>query len=266
MKITTIAATAVFFGSLFALSSPVQAQKWADLTMTVMLDGDAPKAKMLNMANDPKCGDNKLPSDDLIIDPATKAIANMVFLVDFKKSKLKPDQIHPDLKAVPTDKPVLDNVQCKFVPHILAVRAGQTINVKNSDPTGHNAKFNFFSNDEVNPLIPSGGSKDVITKTEEKAPTKVDCNIHPWMNAYVLVTEHPYVGISDAAGVIKISKLPAGVPLEFKLWHESQNKLEAVNLAGKSETWTRGYVTLTLKEGSNDLGKLLIKPDKFKEK
>ena len=74
------------------------------------------------------------------------------------------------------------------------------------------------------------------------------------------------VVISDEAGKIKIEKLPAGVALDFKIWHETQDKsIEEISLGGKKETWKKGLVQLTLKEGVNDLGVLLIKPDRFKK-
>jgi hypothetical protein len=101
---------------------------------------------------------------------------------------------------------------------------------------------------------------------EEKAPTKVECNIHPWMSAYVMVFNHPYVGISDGDGKIKIEKLPAGVPLDFKIWHENQDKsIEEVTINGKKEKWVKGSAKMTLKEGVNDLGKVVINIDRFKK-
>ena len=258
-------ATASVSNVLFAGNA--SAQKWADLTMTVVLDGDVPERKELNMSADKLCGTEKSYADDLIVDPKTKAISNIVFLIDTKKTKLEKSQLHPDLQALPEGKPVLDNVKCKFEPHVMAIRAGQTINVKNSDPAGHNAKFGFFANKEVNPMIAAGKSVDVVTTEEEKAATKVECSIHPWMNAYVFILNHPYIGISNAEGKLKIEKLPAGVELDFKIWHESQNKsIEEVTLDGKKATWTKGAVKMTLKEGSNDLGTLLLKPERFKTK
>ena len=249
-----------------AMTGTVQAQKWADLTMTVLLDGAIPTPKELNKKADPKCNQDPDTSDEFIIDPKTKGIANIVFAIDTKKTKLEKDQIHPDLRDVPAALPVLDNNKCKFVPHILAVRAGQKINVTNSDTTAHNAKFSFFENVEVNPMIQAGGNKEIETTKEEKSATKVDCNIHPWMSAYVIVTNHPYVGISDATGKLTIKNLPAGIPLDFKIWHEIQDKsIEEVNVAGKAETWKKGSVSLTLKEGANDLGTLKIKPDRFRK-
>jgi plastocyanin len=262
-----IHASAFVLTAFAGLTSSLQAQKWADLSMTVLLDGAPPARKTVDMTRDPKCGIASGPADSLIVDPKTKAIQNVVFMIDVRKTELEPGQIHPDLRDVPKTKPVLDNVKCMFVPHVLSMRAGQTLTVKNSDEAGHNAKFNFLTNDESNQMIQAGGSNDLLVKQKEKVPTSVECNIHPWMNAYVIVNDHPYVGISDAQGKIKIEKLPAGMPITFRLWHESQNKsIEEVNLAGKSESWAKGAVTLTLKEGANDLGTLLLKPERFKEK
>jgi len=259
------AASMVAFG--FGFANNAHAQKWADLTMTVVLDGAVPTPKVVTVNADAICMQNKILSEDLVVDPTTKGIANLVFMIDSKKTKLETKQLHPDLQKVPEDKPIVDNIKCAFVPHVLAIRAGQTILVKNSDQTGHNAKFNFFKNDEINSTIPVGGEKEVFTKVEEPVATEVQCNIHPYMKCYIFVANHPYVGISDSTGKIKIEKLPAGIELDFKLWHESQDKsIEEVTFMGKKEKWTKGSVKLTLKEGANDFGTLSIKPDRFKTK
>jgi plastocyanin len=260
MKWTTLIAAAAIVS--FAASS--QAQEWADVTIKFVLDGDVPKLAEINANADAFCAKQQIPNERLIVDAKTKGIANMVFMIDAKQTKLAADQIHPSMKNVPETKPVLDNVKCQFVPHILPIRAGQTIEVKNSDSTGHNAKFVFFNNDEWNQVIPTGGSKTLQIKKAESGPSKVECNIHPWMTAYHVVTDHPYVGVSDANGVVKIEKLPAGTELTFKLWHEAQNKFDEVAVNGKAESWKKGNVKLTLKPGNNDLGTVTLKPDKFK--
>lgn len=262
-----------FRGSLalavpFLMASSACAQ-WADLEFNVVLDGKAPKRELLDVNSKDKCdADPKgILLEDLVVNPENNGIANVVFTIETRRTKLKKDQIHPDLQAVPTEKVVLDNLKCQFVPHILVARVGQPITVKNSDTVPHNAKFSFFSNTEVNPVIPAGGSVDVHTTEPERAATRVDCNIHPWMTAYVMVYDHPYTGISDENGKIVIKNLPAGIPLEFKIWHENQDKsIEEVTVGGKKESWKRGTVELTLKEGKNDLGDVAINVNRFKSK
>ncbi|MFM7928939.1 MAG: hypothetical protein ACKO9Q_14610, partial [Pirellula sp.] len=196
-----------------ASGSFVQAQEWADVTIKFVLDGASPAGAAINAQADAFCAKQQIPTERLVVDGSSKGIANMVFMIDGKQTKLAGDQIHPSLKEVPATKPVLDNVNCRFIPHILPVRVGQTVEVKNSDSTSHNAKFVFFNNDEWNQVIPTGGSKTLQIKKAESGPSKVECNIHPWMVAYHIVTDHPYVGISNEKGEIKIEKLPAGVEL-----------------------------------------------------
>ena len=261
----------LFKGSL-ALAAPLllagsASAQWADLELTVVYGGKAPAPKYLDVNSKDKCNaDPKgLIVDKLLVNPENNGIANIVFTIETRQTKLKENQIHPDLRAAPSEAVVLDNVKCQFVPHVLTARVGQPIEVRNSDTVPHNAKFSFFNNTEVNPLIPAGGAVNVVTTEPERAPTRVDCNVHPWMNSYVIVYDHPYTAVSDADGKIVIKNLPAGIPIAFKIWHEEQDKsIEEVTLDGKKQSWKRGATELTLKEGSNNLGTLSIAANRFK--
>jgi plastocyanin len=251
-------------GSVALTSQNSFAQKWADLKMTIVLTGEAPKMESQKVT-DPGCGQPTVLAETLVVNPTNKGIANVLFTLDARKKKLKASDIHPDLSKLPATKPVLDNVKCVFVPHVLTMRAGQTLEVKNSDTVSHNAKMAFFENKEVNPVIPANSSVEIKTEVEERAPTPVECNVHPWMKAYVFVSSHPYAGVSDENGVLTISKLPAGMPLDFRIWHESQDKsIQEVVVGGKKENWAKGVTTLELKEGMNDLGKIEIDVSRFR--
>jgi len=261
-------------GILFVTSTTEQstfAADWADLQLTFVYDAaELPKLEPVEMAKDPACEalwkDAKPMAEDLLVDATTKGIKNIVFYPDPKKSGLVSGDAHPDLLKAPEGSVVLDNVKCVFEPHIFSIRPSQTLMVKNSDTMGHNALFNVFSNAGVNPLIPAGGSKDVVFTKSERAPIPVQCNIHPWMISYMLMFELPYVGISDASGVLKMEKLPAGKPITFKIWHEKMDKsIDSVTLDGKEVEWKKGLVEFTLKPGANNLGVVKIKPTEFKK-
>lgn len=263
MRKLTLALFAVGTVALSAQSS--FAQKWADVKMTIVLGGEPRKAESMKVT-DPGCGVDSAPVESLVVNPSNKGIANVIFTLDTRKKKLKASDIHPDLASVPSAKPVLDNNKCVFVPHVLVMRAGQTLEVKNSDTVSHNAKMAFFENKEVNPVIPANSSVEIKTDVEERAPTPVECNVHPWMKAFVFVTSHPYTGVSDENGVITITKLPAGMPLDFRIWHESQDKsIQEVVVNGKKAEWAKGVTTLELKEGMNDLGKIEIDVNRFRK-
>ena len=263
---------ALTFIATLIFASTLPAQEWADLQVTFVYDAaKAPERTPVDMSKDGVCvqahPDAKPLSEELLVDPATMGIKNVAFYPDIRKSGITLDDAHPSLKVAGAEPVALDNNKCTFVPHIIAVRPGQSIKVLNSDQTGHNANFVFFNNQGVNPLIPPGGSKDIPTSVAEPAPVSVECSIHPWMKAYIVMLELPYTGISNEKGVLKIEKLPVGKPIKFKVWHENMDKsIDEVNFAGKDAQWPKGNIDLTLKPGMNDLGVVKIKPSEFKTK
>lgn len=256
--------------AIFASSSFSFAEEWADLKITFLYDSPTvPERKPVDMSRDPLCmaaHPEGIPlSETLLVDPATHGIKNIGMYPDRRKSGLEQSDVHPSLAAPRGEPVVLDNLKCVFVPHVLVTRKGETINVKNSDPTAHNANFQFFNNQAVNPLIPPNASKEIALTESETAPIPVDCNVHPWMKAYLIISDFPYAGVSNEKGELTIEKLPAGKPITFKVWHESQEgSIANVNFGGADVEWSRGNVEFTLKPGMNDLGVVKIKPDRFK--
>ena len=239
------------------VSAPVIQEK-ATLKFNVVLDGPVPKREKLKV-NGAVCGNLNIQSEKMVVGKGG-AIENFLVYFDVRKNK----GVKLPKFPVPQKQAVLDNKGCVFVPHILPVRAGQNFVVTNSDAEGHNAKFAFFENKEQNPLVPPKGKTAIPVPNAEIAPTPVSCNIHTWMEAYVVVFDHPYLSISDENGEIEIQDLPVG-KLTFKLWHENQARsIDEGVLNGEKGKWRRGNIEIDLKPGMNDLGILKIPADKFK--
>src|SRR5688572_8961539 len=99
----------------------------------------------------------------------------------------KPDQLHPDLKEVKAKTAEMDQPCCRFIPHVLAVRVGQTLVIKNSANFAHNANYDTDNNGADNPLIPAGKQVEIPITKPERREIKVLCNIHPWMSASIRV-------------------------------------------------------------------------------
>ncbi len=229
----------------------------ATLKAKFVLKGDAPKPEKIDGSRDPFCADQDIFSEKMVIGGGGE-IQNLALYLDTRRTKV-------DLPEIPVEDKsfTLDNKNCVFVPHVLAARPGQSILVTNSDETGHNANFNFFNNDAVNFLVPAGGEKELELKADEPAPIPVDCNIHPWMRAFVIVTEHPYVAITDAGGELMIENLPVG-EVTFKVWHENAKRsIDEATVGGKVEKWSRGRMEIELKAGMNDLGTVVIDRELF---
>ncbi|MCX7413608.1 MAG: hypothetical protein NTW36_09270 [Planctomycetia bacterium] len=185
---------------------------WGTLKGRFVFAGDPGAPKPLNADKDmevcSKAG-MKLLDRSLLVDPSSKGLANVVVFAR-KTSRVK--------EATPPQTPVVfDQKQCEFLSPVLAARVGQPVDVKNSDPIGHNTNI---AGTAFNQLIPSGQGTVYKPESETGMPTMVTCNIHPWMKAYAVFRKDGYVAVSAADGSFTIPDLPAGEPLELQVWHE----------------------------------------------
>ncbi|MEL7335040.1 MAG: hypothetical protein AAFN70_02430, partial [Planctomycetota bacterium] len=118
---------------------------------------------------------------------------------------------------------------------------------------------NCLVNDAQNPTIPPGGAAEIKFKGPEISPFDVKCSIHPWMKAMVVAFDHPYVGVSDANGVVEIKNIPAGTELTFRANHEAATgKLDGLKQDGKSVTWRANRFKVEIKPGVNDMGIITV--------
>jgi plastocyanin len=243
--ILAVALAAAIFSAGFR---PASAQQWGDLEGQFLYKGKAPANAKVDVTKDvPVCGKHKLTTEKVVVGKEG-GLANVVlYLLPAPGSKAK---VHPDYDKLP-EPALLDNKNCRFEPHVVALRTGQKLTIGNSDPVGHNTKAEFFNNTPFNDLIPAGGKIEKTFMAAETAPTKVECSIHPWMNGYVLVRDNPYYAVTDAEGKFKIANVPAGEHT-FVVWHET-GYLTDVTVNGKATKWNRGRAKLTIKSGKNEL-------------
>lgn len=234
--------------------------KMATLRAKFVYGGTPPERSKVDSSKDPFCAPLEIYSDSMLVGKSGE-LQNIVLMLD-KGSK---DKVPAEMLEPVEGTLTLDNDGCVFVPHIVVARVGQNIEVLNSDQTGHNANFTFFKNESENFLIPAGGKKKTKElASEESTLMPVECNIHPWMKAWVIVQEHPYVGVSDQEGVLEIKNLPVG-ELTFLIRHEnSDGAIDGGKVNGKEQKWSRGKMDIDLKAGMNDLGTITIAADKFR--
>jgi len=146
----------------------------------------------------------------------------LVVLLDGANPNMPPP-IHPDLKEIKNKEVVIDQPCCMFVPHVLAMRQGQTLVAKNSAPIAHNFKWtgNVLKGVGGNVLMPPNAVHRIPGLAAERLPMSIDCNIHSWMHARVGIYNHPYFAVTNENGAFELVKAPAG---NFRLWvyHESK--------------------------------------------
>ncbi len=113
----------------------------------------------------------------------------------------------------------IDQHGCVYVPHVLALQAGQPLDILNNDSTLHNVKMTSANNGAFNESMPVKGM--ILQKKLSKPEIGVGlkCDVHPWMGAYLHVLAHPFFGVTGEDGSFELSGLPAG-QYEISVWHE----------------------------------------------
>ncbi len=245
--------------AILAGSPSVCSAEWGTLKGRFVLSGDLPAAAALTVDKDVEvCGKHKLVSEEVVVGE-NKGVANVVVFVRDKKVKVK-----PELEAAAKDaKPVLDNLNCRFEPHVLFVQAGQELVIKNSDSVGHNSNIATVKNPPSNNLIPAGGQVTAKFSSDEAIPAQVTCNIHPWMKGWIVVRNNPYATVSKADGSFELVDLPAE-EVELQFWHEKAGYIGEMTINGKAEKVSKGRKKMKVAAGETDLGEIGLDANLFK--
>jgi hypothetical protein len=260
--IRTMIRTAAALTVLAVLAAPaVHAQGFGNIKGQIVWAGDPPAAEALKLDKDAAVclAHGALLSQKYVVDPKSKGVRYLVvWLVDPKAGNvIKGPPVNPALKAIPAKdkKVVIDQPFCQFEPHVLALREGQSLVIRNSAKIPHNTNIvSSGSNPNLNPIIAPGDSKTVPASDWHASPSasSVSCTIHGWMKGYIRVFNHPYFAVTDANGNFEIKGIPAGT-WNLIVWHEEKGY--DATAGGKTGT----PVTVTASE-TKDLGKIDMKP------
>ncbi|MEP7009401.1 MAG: hypothetical protein ABJC13_03685 [Acidobacteriota bacterium] len=154
----------------------------------------------------------------------------------------------PRTYPTPTENAEIDQNGCAYRPHILGLRAGQTLLFKNSDPTIHNVFAQTQANPQFNRGLPQAGMSFEKTFEKPEVMVTLHCNVHPWMTAYVGVLDHPYFAVTGPDGKFSIGDVPPGT-YTVGVWHETLGVREAVVTVEKGEVGRVGVGFGTVQTG-----------------
>jgi plastocyanin len=120
-------------------------------------------------------------------------------------------------------RPVLDQRNLTFSPHVLAVRVGAWVDFPNNDRVFHNV-FSFRDGKKFDlGLYPVGTQKPV--QFDRPGLSRIFCNIHPNMAAYVLAVDSPYFSVTDEHGAFTIPVVPTGT-FTYHAWRPGSAELK----------------------------------------
>jgi hypothetical protein len=205
----------------------------------ISFEGEAPKQGAIDTGGDNYCHkhheDTPLKSETVVVNDGK--VQNAVIYISTGAERYND---YP----VPAEPVILDQIGCRYVPHVIAAQLDQKVHVKNSDATKHNVH-----------LVGGGGdlslSQDAQTQVdpipEKKLVvgfTDIGCDVHKWMSAKLAIFDHPFFAVSNEKGEFTIKGVPDG-DYELTVWHESADKklikLEPVKIKIAGDTITQNF-------------------------
>jgi plastocyanin len=205
--------------------APIDPATVGSIRGSVFFDGEAPVPAPITLTTECSAlhAGGKAPAGEEILVNSNKTLKNVFVYI---KTGLEGRKF-----PVPAEIVVLDQKGCMYVPHVLAARAGQSVEVRSSDPATHNVNCVGLKNKGFNRAMPGGIAPLVAKFATPELSIKFKCDIHPWMGAFLHVTSHPYFAITGDGGTFEIGNIPPG-NYTIEAVHES--------LKTKSQTVTIG--------------------------
>lgn len=175
----------------------------ASVTGRVLLRGTPPLEKSVTL--DARCGrlhPEPMTTRHYVVGPGGALADVFVYVKAGAPSAAVPS-------GLPT--PLLDQVNCEYVPYVIGVQAGQKLVVRNSDPVLHNVHTlpKAPGNRERNLGQPVKGSQSELMFEKPEIFVQLKCDVHPWMFAYLGVVDHPWFAVTHGNGSFT---LPSGLP------------------------------------------------------
>jgi plastocyanin len=194
----------------------------------VVFEGTPPAPSRVNMAADRTCQElhaEPVYTEEVVVNP--DGTLRNVFV--YVKEGLENYSFPVSQEAV-----VLDQNGCWYSPRVFGLMVGQTLTIRNSDPTLHNVHAVARVNREFNIGQPVKGMETNRTFNQVEVMLPFKCDVHPWMNAYAGILPHPYFAVTQDDGLVSLANLPPGEYV-IAAWHEKYGEQTQRITVGESE-------------------------------
>ena len=212
-----------FMGVILGNAPVIHAQDVGGLSGRITYAGSPPPKKKLDVTKDTEvCGKGEIYDESLVVGP-DKGLKNaVVSVLGAKGGKFASQKVELDQKG------------CRYVPHVVVVPTTGQLDILNSDGILHNIHTHSTANPAVNVAQPK--FKKVLTQKFTKPEiVKAACDAHAWMTGWIVVTDHPFVAVTDDKGNFAIKDLPPG-SYKVEIWHETLGKqVKDVSIKAKED-------------------------------
>lgn len=184
--------------------------RWIDILLPLLLASAVPTAGPLSSVEPLPATGSPVPVGPLQVGSVTGMIrmggeptADVVVYLEAEETSR---EAPPAPERTP---PVIDQTHLEFLPGVVVVRPGMSVDFLNSDGILHNVFSPGWSGEEFDlGTYPSGATRS--HRFTEPGPHVILCKVHPEMVAYVVVVDTPYFAVSDSAGRFSIGSVSPG--------------------------------------------------------
>lgn len=184
----------------------------------VIFRGTVPLPQVLPVTRNQEICGKTLSIQTMIVDPKSGGVKDTVVSLVLHEGSVMP------ISDQPSSTPTVTNRTCAFHPRVGMAKPGDLLETRNEDPVMHNTHIHADNRTFLNVALVAGG-RPVQKKVRSPGLMKVTCDAHPFMHAFVMVSDHDFVATTDALGRFSIIGVPPGKH-EISLWHETLGPLK----------------------------------------
>lgn len=210
----------------------------AEVEGTIRFEGTPPERQRINQAREcEELHEEPVLTDNIVVNEGGTLRNVFVYVKEGLEGQSFP---------APEEPVVLDQENCMYEPHVFGMQTGQTLRILNSDPLQHNIHALPEENRPFNYSTPMEGMEREATFRTPEVMVRIKCDVHPWMEAWAGVLNHPYYSVTGDEGTFSLENLPAG-QYTIEAWHEEYGTQTQSVTVGEDETAT---VDFTFSAGS----------------
>jgi hypothetical protein len=194
--------------SLYAYTE-IPIQNGGNLTGTIVFKSPPPTSQAVKVIVNPEyCGET-MNAETFLFNDQNRGLKNVVIRIEgIEKGKKGEDPVI-----------FLENMNCRFVPHVQAGMVGNSYHIQNLDPILHSNHLRQNGQTILNVAMPPDG-RSIKKPMQESGMIKATCDAHSFMTGTIFVADNPYYAVTDRDGKFTITQIPPG-KYRLSIWHEA---------------------------------------------